>query len=131
MILSGQQPYPFDNTSGAGPLRLPTDGWAWWGKVAIGAGQTINIPLGISGASTNTFDGALWWPESSSRHNDVDLYLVDPSGVVRASSVSIPSVYERARVAGAVANGTWTLRIVAYNVSGTQNVYFAAHVRLR
>jgi serine protease AprX len=131
LILSGQQPYPFNNTSGAGPLRLPTDGWAWWGKVAIGAGQTINIPLGISGASTNTFDGALWWPESSSRHNDVDLYLVDPSGVVRASSVSIPSVYERARVAGAVANGTWTLRIVAYNVSGTQNVYFAAHVRLR
>ena len=131
MILSGQQPYPFNNTSGAGPLRLPTDGWAWWGKVAIGAGQTINIPLGISGASTNTFDGALWWPESRSRHNDVDLYLVDPSGVVRASSISAASVYERARVAGAVANGTWTLRIVAYNVSGTQNVYFAAHVRLR
>jgi len=131
LILSGQQPYPFNNTSGAGPLKLPTDGWAWWGKVSIGAGQTINIPLGINGPSTNTFDGALWWPETPNRHNDVDLYLIDPAGHVRASSISVPSVYERARVAGAVANGTWTLRIVAYNVSGTQNVYFAAHVRLR
>jgi hypothetical protein len=131
IILSGQQPYPFNNTSGAGPLRLPTDGWAWWGKVAIGAGQTINIPLGISGDSTNTFDGALWWPETSSRHNDVDLYLVDPSGIVQALSTSVPSVFERARVADAVANGTWTLRIVAFHVSGTQDVYFAAHVRLR
>jgi serine protease AprX len=131
MILSGQQPYPFNNTTGAGPLKLPTDGWAWWGKVTIGSGQTINIPLGINGPSTNTFDGALWWPEGTSGHNDVDLYLVDPSGNVRASSISSASVYERARVAGSVANGTWTLRIVAYNVSGTQTVYFAAHVRLR
>jgi serine protease AprX len=31
LILSGQQPYPFNNTTGAGPIRLPTDGWAWWG----------------------------------------------------------------------------------------------------
>ena len=131
LVLSGQQPYSFNNTTGAGPLRLPTDGWAWWGKVAIGAGQTINIPLGISGTSTNTFDGALWWPETRARHNDVDLYLVDPQGIVRASSISAASIFERARVAGAVTNGTWTLRIVAYNVSGTQNVYFAAHVRLR
>ena len=138
LILSGQQPYPFNNTSGAGPLRLPTNGWAWWGKVSISNGQTIDIPLGISGNSPNTLDGALWWPETAFQifgirievHNDVDLHLVDPRGVVRASSISIPSVFERARVSGAVAAGTWKLRIRGYNVNGTQTVYWAAHVRL-
>lgn len=63
-------------------------------------------------------------------HNDIDLYLIDPSGAVRASSVSIPSVFERARVSGRVAAGTWQLRIRGYNVNGTQTVYWAAHVRL-
>lgn len=139
LILSGQQPYPFNNTSGAGPLRLPTDGWAWWGKTSVSNGQTIDVPLGISGGNANTLDAALWWPESAFRlpiigrfeiHNDVDLYLVDPGGGVRASSVSIPSVFERARVSGAIRNGTWKLRIRGYSVSGSQTVYWAAHVRL-
>ena len=139
LILSGQQPYPFNNTSGAGPLRLPTDGWAWWGKVSVANGQTIDIPLQISGTRPNTFDGALWWPEWAFQfpllgrievHNDIDLHLVDPSGVVRASSVSIPSVFERARVSGRVASGTWKLRIRGYHVTGSQTVYWAAHVRL-
>ncbi|HUE86075.1 MAG TPA: S8 family serine peptidase, partial [Vicinamibacterales bacterium] len=139
LILAGQQPYPFNNTSGAGPLRLPTDGWAWWGKVSVSNGMTIDIPLNISGGSPNTLDGALWWPEWAFQfplvgrievHNDVDLHLVDPRGSVRASSISIPSVFERARVNGAVTAGTWRLRIRGYNVNGTQTVYWAAHVRL-
>jgi subtilisin family serine protease len=139
LILSGQQPYPFNNTTGAGPLRLPTDGWAWWGKTSVSNGQTIDIPLGISGANANTLDGALWWPETAlslpligriETHNDVDLHLIDPSGGTRASSISIPSVFERARVSGAIRTGTWKLRIRGYNVSGTQTVYWAAHVRL-
>jgi serine protease AprX len=139
MILAGQQPYPFNNTSGAGPLRLPTDGWAWWGKVSVSNGMTIDIPLNISGGSPNTLDGALWWPEWAFEfpligrievHNDVDLHLVDPQGVVRAFSISIPSIFERASVNGAVASGTWRLRIRGYNVNGTQTVYWAAHVRL-
>lgn len=139
LILSGQQPYPFNNTSGAGPLRLPTDGWAWWGKVSVANGQTIDIPLGISGGNSNTLDGALWWPETAFQfpfigrfeiHNDIDLYLIDPNGIIRASSISIPSVFERARVSGRVASGTWKLRIRGYNVTGSQTVYWAAHVRL-
>jgi serine protease AprX len=140
LILSGQQPYPFNNTSGAGPIRLPTDGWAWWGKVSVGNGATIDIPLNVGGGRPNTFDGALWWPEWAFRlplfgrfeiHNDIDLYLVDPAGAVRASSISIPSVFERVRVSGAVTPGTWKLRIRGYNVpGGLQTVYWAAHVRL-
>lgn len=132
LILSGQQPYPFNNTSGAGQLRLPSDGLAWWGKVSVSNGQTIDIPLNISGAAPNNFDGALWWPETASQnHNDVDLSLVSPTGVEESFSVSIPSVFERARVAGSVASGNWTLRIRGYNVpTGSQTVYWAAQVRL-
>lgn len=138
MILSGQQSYPFNNTSGAGPIKLPTNGYAWWGKVSVSDGQTIEISLPISANGANTLDGALWWPEGAfsfgpfvfETHNDIDLSLVDPSGVTRASSLSIPSVYERARVSGAVVNGTWKLRIRGYNVdAGPQTVYWAAHIR--
>jgi serine protease AprX len=141
IILSGQQTYPFNNTSGAGPIRLPTDGWAWWGKVSVANGMTIDIPLNISGPNTNTLDGALWWPEWALQfpfvgrievHNDIDLHLVDPAGAIRASSISIPSVFERARVSGSVVPGTWKLRIRGYNVpGGLQTVYWAAaHIRL-
>ena len=132
LILSGQQPYPFNNTSGAGPLQLPTDGWAWWGKVTVTNGATIDIPIGISGGSPNTLDAALWWPETPAQsHNDVDLSLVDAVGSTRDSSISISSVFERARVPGPVATGTWKIRIRGYNVpTGSQTVYWAAHVRL-
>jgi serine protease AprX len=129
LILSGQTP-AFDNTSGAGPLRLPTDGTAWWGKVSATNQATINIPLGIGSGTANTLDAAIWWPESGT-HNDIDLHLIDPSGNVRASSISINSVYERCRVAGAVTSGTWQLRIRGFSVpAAPQTVYWAAHVRL-
>jgi serine protease AprX len=132
LILSGQQPFPFNNTRGAGPVRLPTDGYAWWGKVSVSNGATINIPLHISGGNPNTLDGALWWPESPfGFHNDIDLSLVDPGGVVRASSPSVSSVFERAKVSGPVSQGTWKLRIRGYSVMPIlpQTVYWAAHVR--
>ena len=136
LILSGQQPYPFDNTTGAGPLRLPTNGVAWWGKVSVGNGMTIDIPLTVR-RTVEIFDGALWWPEAAYQfpiigridpHNDIDLYLVDPAGTVRASSISIPSVFERARVSGSITPGVWRLRIRGYKVPwGFQTVYWAAH----
>ncbi|WP_299406719.1 S8 family serine peptidase [Acaryochloris sp. IP29b_bin.148] len=132
LILSGQQPYPFDNTTGAGPLGLPTDGWSWWGKVNITDGSTVEIPLSITGDSPNNFDGALWWPESASQdHNDIDLALIDPSDTIRDSSISIPSVFERTNIRGTVAPGTWKLRIQGYSVpTQSQTVYWSAHVRL-
>ena len=133
LILSGQQPYPFNNTSGAGRLQLPTNGWAWWGKVSVTGGMTINIPINISSGTANTFDGALWWPETAAQnHNDIDLYLIDPNGNMRDFSFSIPSVFERARVPGPIVTGTWILRIRGFRVfTGAQTVYWAAHVRLR
>ncbi len=138
LILSGQDTSPFDNTAGAGPIQLPTNGWAWWGKTSVGNGQTIDIPITISARYANTLDAALWWPEGGVRilgflidwHSDVDLHLVDPSGATRAWSLSIPSVFERCRVAGRVATGTWKLRIRGYRVPvSSTTVYWAAHVR--
>ncbi len=140
MILSGQQTWPFNNTSGAGPLRLHTNGQTWWGKVTIARGQTIDIPLNIRGEVADNFHAALWWPEWAARflgfltldpHNDIDLYLIDPGGAIRERSISIPSVFERAGTSGAVANGRWILRIRAYSMeTDTQVVYWTARVRL-
>lgn len=138
MILSGQQPYPFNNTSGAGRVVMPVNGFSWWGKARIHDGETIDIPLNVTAASANQLDGAIWWPESGGRflfwrtdtHNDVDLSLVSPSGSVIDSSISVPSVFERARVSGRVATGTWKLRIRGYDVdSSSQIVYYGATVR--
>jgi serine protease AprX len=138
MILAGRQPYPFDNTSGAGVLRLPTDGWAWWGKVSVADRATVEISLDVSNRRANTLDAAIWWPEYGFRilwltldpHNDVDLDIIDPQGTTRAWSISVNSVYERARVVGSVATGIWKLRISGFHVPfGPQTVYWAAHVR--
>jgi serine protease AprX len=139
LILSGQQ-VSFNNTSGAGPLRLPTDGVVFFGKASISNGATLDIPLNVGGGF-NVLDGALWWPETAFRifgitievHNDVDLHLIDPGGATRASSISVPSVFERARVTGApLASGTWRLRIRGFNVPGSpQTVYWAAHAARR
>jgi serine protease AprX len=128
LILSGENQYPFDNTKGAGLIHLPVNGYSWWGKVSVGNGDVIDIPLSIA-AGKHDLDGALWWPESGSLHNDIDVKLVSPSGVVVASSISVASVFERARAAGTLTAGTWKLRIRGYSVTGTQTVYYGATVR--
>ncbi len=130
LILSGQQPYPFDNVSGAGRLRLPDlRGQIWWGKTTVSQGQTVNIPLFVNANARNIFDGALWWPETPAQaHNDLNLFLVDPFGNELAASTDINSVFERARVSGmGLASGTWQLRIRGNSVpAGPQTVYWAA-----
>ena len=98
-ILGGQTTWPFNNDTGAGPFVLGTGGHAWWGKVNIGQSGQIDIPISVA-AGKNLFEGSLWWPESTTRHNDVDLALVAPDGTVRDYSVSGVSVFERAGVPG-------------------------------
>jgi len=132
LILAGQNPFPFDDTSGAGPIELPTRGGAFWGKVSVGAGQTINIPLQNDDTNAIVLDGAIWWPESAEQaHNDIDLQIVAQNGsTVLSSSLSELGVFERARVVGGISPGTFTLRIIGLDVSsGPQEVYYAAHIR--
>ena len=91
--------------------------------------ETIEIPLNVSRSTANNLDGAIWWPEATSAHNDIDLRIVSPTGSVMDSSVSIPSVFERVRAARNVTTGVWRLRIYGYSVSGNQTVYYNATVR--
>ncbi len=131
LILAGQQPYPFNNTSGAGKIVMPTGGHGYWGKTTIGNGATLEIPIYV-GVGKTKIEGALWWPETSGQsHNDVDLYLISPTGTTMDYSISSPSVFERARYSGeALATGTWKVRIRGYSVpTGSQTVYWGARVR--
>jgi hypothetical protein len=146
LILFGQFPPTttppdllFDNTVGAGLLRLTASGESWWGNVQITPTLVVNLTLNVTGPAYNALDGAIWWPEappnSSSTlgeiHNDIDLYLIDPSGKERASSRSGPSVFERVRVTGPIATGNWTLSIRGYGVpGGSQTVYWTAFAHL-
>ena len=138
LILSGQQVSPFNNTSGAGPLRLPTGGTIFFGKVAVNNGGTIDIPLKIGGG-LNVLDAALWWPETATVflggqvtievHNDIDLHLLNPGGATVATSLSVSSVFERTRATGApLTAGTWTLRIRGFSVPASpQTVHWSAY----
>ena len=133
MILSGQTSFPFNNTTGAGTLELPTSGGAWWGKTQLLTGTTVDLTWPLSVTTLKTFDAAIWWPESAAqRHSNLDLSLIDPSGVVRASSTTVLGVFERVRVSGNITSGTWKLRIKAHRgtvVPFSQKVYWAAQVR--
>jgi Ca2+-binding RTX toxin-like protein len=129
LIQGGQQPSPYDNNEGAGDLRLITCSRRHWGKVFVSfTGQTIDIPLPV-GIGRTGLEAALWWPERSIEpfspfdssfrlqlHDDIDLYLIDPQGIERARGYSSTSVFERARVPGALGPGTWTARIKGYRV---------------
>jgi serine protease AprX len=131
LILSGQTPYPFNNTSGAGRLALPTNGSLWWGKTTVGAGGTVNLSIAVGGPTPNRLDAEIWWPETATQaHNDIDLDLVRPNNSVATSSISSPSVFERVRVAGSITLGTWKVRVRGFSVpTGTQTVYWAAFAR--
>ncbi len=124
LIMAGQQP-AFNNTTGAGPVRLPVNGTFAIGRVTVSNGQTIDIPFGVSG-SPNRVDAALWWPETTSQtHNDVDLLILRPTGFAGAVSASISSVYERARVTSSITTGTWKVRIQGFSIAAPQTVFWA------
>ncbi len=75
---------------------------------------------------------AIWWPEGATQaHNDIDLYLVDPNNVIRASSTGIPGVFEKARVAGSLTPGTWRVRMVrgSGGTASSQQVFFAYYFK--
>jgi hypothetical protein len=49
---------------GAGWLRLPGQGRAWWGKSLVGLLGPANIPITIpAGAGYRKFHAAIWWPD--------------------------------------------------------------------
>ena len=124
IAMGGAPSAGFDNTQGAGLLTLLTNG-AWFaGKTSVTNAATVDLPFTISN-TVSSIDAAIWWPESSATHNDVDLSLVNPSGTVVASSVSAASIFEKVRTSTNQI-GTWKVRIRGFHVTGTQVVYWSA-----
>jgi hypothetical protein len=135
MILGGSNAGgAFDNIQGAGKLRLsPLPGpGAIYQKFSMtdsdgsSIGVTFNVTVPATTPSTCRLSGSLWWGEKAGAHNDFDIQLIDPSGVVRASSASGASVFELARVNAPLQAGTWKVKVFPFKpVIGTQKVYGA------
>jgi serine protease AprX len=135
MIMSGTNfSFPAtDNNNGSGFINLPVNGHIWWAGVTAPVSPdfsqprpVVDIPLSIGPAPGQAITVAIWWPESiGSTHNDVDLHLINPSGVVVASSTSVSSVFEKVRATGALPTGTWKVRVTSWNVHNPQTVYYA------
>lgn len=135
MIIAGRRGGAVNNTNGAGLIGLPVNGHAWWGKTLVSNRETIDIPLDV-GAGHVLFDAALWWPEGRGgflglfeQHSDIDIRLIDPAGVTRASGLMVSSIFERVQISGAITPGRWTLRIHGYNThAANRPVYWSAHI---
>jgi len=128
LINGGDRSWPsIDNNNGAGHLGLPVNGYTSWGKLAVNDGMVIDLKIHVSGGMRD-LHAALWWPESRTElHDDVDLYLIDPNGTIRARSVLTPSVFEFAQVDGSLTPGVWTIRVKAFRMkSAPQTVYWTA-----
>lgn len=130
MITQGDQAYPFNNTRGAGRIRMLLGGTATVGKVIVVNGGSIDI-LFSAQSFDRRMEAAIWWPETAAQaHSDIDIRLFDPSNVERAFSISGPSIFELVRFDGSptVAAGLWRLRIEGFSIpTGSQVVYFAVH----
>lgn len=114
-----------NNTAGAGLLALQPgpEQWLGYGVVTVGNGQTVEIPQ-WAWSPTQDLRAAIWWPESTTLHNNIDLRLVDPSGTIVATSSSVNSVFEKVEYPGSLSYGLWKIRITGATVTGTQDVYY-------
>jgi hypothetical protein len=107
---------PVNNTNGAGVIRLPNAPMTFQQEVAP-VGNLMTVPEQIVvPQGTSSFNTAIFWPEQTSIHNDVDLTVVDPTGVVRGTSASVAGVFERVNIVGPLTPGTWTLQVHGFNV---------------
>jgi serine protease AprX len=111
-----------DSTTGAGLVVAPTSATWFANRETLTAGQTKDIPLNITG-TISSIEAAIWWPETSAQHNDVDLYLIAPDGSQKAYSIWTYTVWEKVRYATTTV-GTWKLR-VKNRGTAAQTVYSA------
>src|SRR5207247_172901 len=102
-------------SKGAGPIKLPTNGWGCFGKVSLdNLYNQVDIPIMVP-ANIQRIEAAVWWPEPiandgtivSVAHNDISLEIVNPApaNMVVASSNGVDGVFERATTTGTVTSG--------------------------
>ncbi|MGH7945137.1 MAG: S8 family serine peptidase [Opitutaceae bacterium] len=132
LIAFGNLQDPFGNISGAGDVSvgLSSDKWVR-GTRSITNNDVDTVDFDIDSNDT-CIEAAIWWPEGVTWHNDIDLYIDNPSGVQQGGSIEVDSVFERIRLnAPFSATGTWKLRIEGYSVKAAatpETVYYFAHV---
>jgi hypothetical protein len=124
----------FSNTIGTGKFELPTNGNVYLGSRNVTLWDNDDVSFTV-GAGADEIRAAIWWPEGTSQHNDIDLYLLRPDGSQAHHSISSPSVFEHVVVSNPSEAGTWRIRIYGYSVLPTfpffssQTVYYAIFVR--
>lgn len=107
---------PVNNTNGAGVLRLPNAPSTFQTEVApVSNLQTLSEHILVP-STAGSFNAVIYWPETTASHDDVDLTVVDPNGVVRGASLSAANDFERVNVVGPLTPGDWTLQLHGYNV---------------
>jgi hypothetical protein len=113
-------------SAGAGKLKLK--GGSEWtsGQITLGT-STINLTWNIP-ASRKDLRVAIWWPErQSDAHDDIDLNILNGSGVGVGYSGSTNGVWEKVSVDGNLPQGTYILQVIPYHMPRTtQVVYYTA-----
>ena len=123
LIASGNDPYPFTASSGAGLLRIGENSQFSTGKINLYSGQTVLRTINITSPANHDYlKVGIWWPDNAT-HSNINLALVNPNGTVVATSNGTTGVFEMVK-ANTPMLGKWTVRIIGQYVSGTQNVYY-------
>jgi hypothetical protein len=113
-----------NNNLGAGIWKSPNSFHIYGNSTSISQGSQVDFNLPTVSAGDSRVQAAIWWPEGTASHNDVDLQLINPSGTVVSSSVTVNGVFEKVS-ASAPAAGVWKMRVKGYSVTGTQTVFWA------
>lgn len=115
--------------AGAGPVRLPINGRAWWSEVGMASDAEVVIPLPIS-PQVRELRAALWWPEyeyplKTEPRTPVMLEILRPDGSV-ADESDLAGSFERAQTT-VQKPGIWKLRIRTGCVpNGPRVIYWSA-----
>jgi hypothetical protein len=127
-LMEGNRDYgSFDNTSGAGRVTLAqtwceTGYGGTLGTVTFGPSMNqlmVDIPDWYACSSYNQIDAVIWWSESDAYpHQEIDLYLLNSSNQLVASSTHSTSVFQkiRYRPANGITGGQYRLIISAPTV---------------
>jgi hypothetical protein len=127
MILNGANRnfLAYGNTQGAGVPQVPANSWFWWGAISVSNNQNVDVSIDVGTTPTQHVNAAIWWPDPSNAHNDIDLRLYNPGGTQIDASTTTGSVFEKVSATSSLQSGTWKIRVYGYSVTGTQTVYWA------
>ncbi|MBI1935729.1 S8 family serine peptidase [Candidatus Woesearchaeota archaeon] len=85
--------------------------------------HNIFVPSG-----TKEIRATLYWPENYSIHNNIDLYLLDPSGRIRDLSTWVYNTDEMVISSSPNIFGWWKILVNPFDVNGTQKYAIASSI---